>query len=218
MIFLLLLFSHQVVSKSFAAPWTVACQAPLSMGFPGKSTEVGCRFLLQGIFPRLGSNLYLLHCRRILYYWATREACEIFVRAAQVDKNGTFWTSQNFSGHSCAVGTNKCLRADETVPTEELWGQCHASACVERALLIKPISVFWTQAPFKFEESWAWVANLPPLPAPPCPTGPLPLLPVASPSHYSCWKLPDQGLLWLTQPCGGPVGNCHGYLQCWEAA
>ena len=27
------LFSHEVVSNSFATPWTVAHQAPLSMGF-----------------------------------------------------------------------------------------------------------------------------------------------------------------------------------------
>ena len=30
----LLLFSHSVVSNSFATPWTVTHQAPLSMGFP----------------------------------------------------------------------------------------------------------------------------------------------------------------------------------------
>ena len=43
---------------------TVACQAPLSWGFPGKSTGVGCHFLLQEIFPTQGSNsrlFYLLH-------------------------------------------------------------------------------------------------------------------------------------------------------------
>ena len=54
--------------------WTVACQAPL---FSGKNTEVGCRCLLQGIFLTQGSNshlLCLLHCRRILYHWATGEA------------------------------------------------------------------------------------------------------------------------------------------------
>jgi len=28
--------------------------------FPGKNTGVRCRFLLQGIFPYLGSNLHLL--------------------------------------------------------------------------------------------------------------------------------------------------------------
>ena len=31
---LLLLLSHEVVSNSFVTPWTVACQAPLSMEFP----------------------------------------------------------------------------------------------------------------------------------------------------------------------------------------
>ena len=30
------------MSFSFATPWTVACQAPLSMGFAHKSTGVGC--------------------------------------------------------------------------------------------------------------------------------------------------------------------------------
>ena len=32
-----------------------------------KNTGVGCRFLLQGIFPTEGSNPSLPHCRRILY-------------------------------------------------------------------------------------------------------------------------------------------------------
>ena len=32
------LFSHLVVSDSFKTPWTVACQAPLSTGFPSKNT------------------------------------------------------------------------------------------------------------------------------------------------------------------------------------
>ena len=31
-----------------ATPWTVACQAPLFMGFAGKNTRLGCHFLLQG--------------------------------------------------------------------------------------------------------------------------------------------------------------------------
>ena len=34
--------------------------------FPGKSTGVGCHFLLQRIFPTQGLNLGLLHCRDIL--------------------------------------------------------------------------------------------------------------------------------------------------------
>ena len=35
--------------------------------FPGKSTGVGCHFLLQRIFLTQGSNPGLLHCRQTLY-------------------------------------------------------------------------------------------------------------------------------------------------------
>ena len=48
----------------FEIPRTVALQAPLSMGFPSKNTEIGCHLLLQGIFPTQGLNpclLCLLH-------------------------------------------------------------------------------------------------------------------------------------------------------------
>ena len=47
--------SGSVMSNSktprFLCPWNL----------PGKNTAVGCHFLLQGIFPTQGSNLYLLH-------------------------------------------------------------------------------------------------------------------------------------------------------------
>ena len=49
-------------------PWTVACKAPLSMGFSSKNTGVGCYFLLQEIFPTQGLKLGLLHCRQSLYH------------------------------------------------------------------------------------------------------------------------------------------------------
>ena len=35
---------------------------------PSKNTEVGCHFLLQGIFLTQGLNPDLLHCRQILYH------------------------------------------------------------------------------------------------------------------------------------------------------
>ena len=46
-------------------------------GFPGKHTRVGCHSLLLGIFLTQGLNLTLLcllHCRQILYCWATGKA------------------------------------------------------------------------------------------------------------------------------------------------
>ena len=54
---LLLSLSHVWL---FAVPWTVAHQAPLSMEFPGKNTEMGYYFLLQGIFCIDRQILY--HC------------------------------------------------------------------------------------------------------------------------------------------------------------
>ena len=48
----------------FAASWTVAHQALLSMDPPGKNIGMGCHALLQGIFPTQGSNPGLPHCRQ----------------------------------------------------------------------------------------------------------------------------------------------------------
>ena len=38
----------------FVTPWTIVCQAPLSMGFSKKNTEVGWHSLLQGDLPYPG--------------------------------------------------------------------------------------------------------------------------------------------------------------------
>ena len=63
--------------RSFATLWTVAQQAPQSMGFSGKNTGMGYHALLQEIFLVQGSNLHLLcllPCRQILYWlshWAS---------------------------------------------------------------------------------------------------------------------------------------------------
>ena len=55
-------------ARLFATPWTVACtKFPCPWDFLGKSTGVGCHFLLQGIFPTQGSNPDLPHCRQALY-------------------------------------------------------------------------------------------------------------------------------------------------------
>ena len=54
----------------FATPWTV----DLSLwDLPGKNIRMGCHFLLQGMLLTLELNPRLLHCRWILYHWATWE-------------------------------------------------------------------------------------------------------------------------------------------------
>ena len=44
------------------------CSLLCPWDFPGKSTGVGCHFLLQRIFPTQGSNLGFPHCRQMLYH------------------------------------------------------------------------------------------------------------------------------------------------------
>ena len=49
------------MSNSFVTPWTVTCQAPLSMESSRQEYWNGLHFLLQGIFPTQGWNILLLH-------------------------------------------------------------------------------------------------------------------------------------------------------------
>ena len=51
-------FSHV---QLFVTLWTVAHQAPLSMGSPGKNTGVGCHALLQEIILTRGYRCILYH-------------------------------------------------------------------------------------------------------------------------------------------------------------
>ena len=55
----------------FVIPWTVAHQAPLSMGFPRQEYWNGVPFPPPEIFLTEGSNLHLLLGRQLLYPWAT---------------------------------------------------------------------------------------------------------------------------------------------------
>ena len=56
-----LMLSRFSCVQFWASLWTIAHQAPLSMGIsPGKNTGVGCHVLLQGIFPAQGLNPRLL--------------------------------------------------------------------------------------------------------------------------------------------------------------
>ena len=63
----LLLFSHEVVSDSFATPWTVALQAPLSVGFLRQEYWSGLPFPspedlpypgIEPVSPALAGGLY----------------------------------------------------------------------------------------------------------------------------------------------------------------
>ena len=66
------------MSDSFATPWTVACQAPLSMEFPRQEYWSGLPFPPPGHLPRLRdwTRVFYVSCigKWILYHWAIWEA------------------------------------------------------------------------------------------------------------------------------------------------
>ena len=60
-----------LVAKSYltlVTPLTIACQAPLSMGFPGQQYWSGLPFPSPGDLPNPGIEPEFLHCRQILYH------------------------------------------------------------------------------------------------------------------------------------------------------
>ena len=78
--------------RLLAAPWTVAYQASLSMGFPGQNTGADCHFLLQGIVPpRDGTQVSRIE-GRCFTLWATREALFYDILS---QKNSEEWLSRN---------------------------------------------------------------------------------------------------------------------------
>ena len=68
----------------FVTPWTVACQAPLSLEFSGQkywSCYVS-HSLLHGVFLSQGSNPVLLHHRQIFYCLGHQGASLTILRAS----------------------------------------------------------------------------------------------------------------------------------------
>ena len=68
-------------------PWTVACQAPLSMGFSRQECWSGFPFPSPGDLLDPGIEPSLLHCRQILYqlsYEGSPNLIEIFINSIHI--------------------------------------------------------------------------------------------------------------------------------------
>ena len=89
----------------FAAPWTLAHEAPLSMGFSGVNTGVGCHSLLQGIFPTQGLSLGPLHFRQILPHLSHQEV-QISILSHILSHYGL---SQDIEQNSLCYTVGPCL-------------------------------------------------------------------------------------------------------------
>ena len=91
------------VSCSVVTPWTVALQAPLSMGFSGKSTGVGSNSLLQGIFLTPGLNQGFLH---ILYGPSHHGSPPQFSCPQSFPTSGSFPVSWLFTSGGQSIGAS----------------------------------------------------------------------------------------------------------------
>ena len=94
----LLLFSGSAVSDSFAAPWTVACQAPLSLGFPRQEYCSGLPFLppqrSEAICILFGiSDTYMCRCVPILHIQIYHPVAEIETRCPGRGHTDGSWQS-----------------------------------------------------------------------------------------------------------------------------
>ena len=83
---------------------------------------MGCHLFLQGIFLTQGLNPCLLHCRQILYHWATREAKKRLNRPPFGCRPAPVMV-QTTDGE----GASSQVRAEQAAPSlyKKLWFTCH---------------------------------------------------------------------------------------------
>jgi len=71
--------------------------------FPGKNTGVGCHFFFQEIFWTWASNPCLLHCRQILYHWASMEVLKFSLVCTKNVFILPLFLKDIFSGYSVLI-------------------------------------------------------------------------------------------------------------------
>ena len=83
---------------------------------------MGCHLFLQGIFLTQGLNPCLLHCRQILYHWATRQAKKRLNRPPFGCRPAPVMV-QTTDGE----GASSQVRAEQAAPSlyKKLWFTCH---------------------------------------------------------------------------------------------
>ena len=93
-----------LVTQLCPTPWNpMDCSLPgtsVHWDSPGRNIGMSCHALLQGIFPTNGSNLGLLHWRRILYHLSHQESPRILEWVAYPCSRGSS-QPRNQTGVSC---------------------------------------------------------------------------------------------------------------------
>ena len=112
------------MSDSFATPWMIALQAPLSMEFSRQETGVGCHFLLQRIFLTQDRTCVSCIGMKILYHWATRESLKII--SIPINHHLPIWLQYSYILSGCKV--SNCPWDFSCIPSFDLLSNCAFSA------------------------------------------------------------------------------------------
>ena len=134
---LLFSFGKQVVSDSLRRHGLQPTRLLRPWNSPGKSTGVGCHFLLQGIFLTQGSNLGLLHCRRC--YINISNNHQFF---GLLLNQGSYFSSFSFIWVSLSVSNFSLFRT---------WS-CPWVNCVWRYLISVPPNPLFSILPFHLHQ------------------------------------------------------------------
>ena len=106
------ILSHFSHVQLFVTPWTVAHQAPLSMGISRQESWSGLSCPLPGMFLTQELNPCSLHCRQMLHCSSTREAPIItYLSLITVTLN-----SQPMSSFPHLVGHSNAFRSAYPLP------------------------------------------------------------------------------------------------------
>ena len=129
--------------RLLAIPWTVAQQATLSRGFSRQGPGVGCRVLLQGIFPTQGSNPCLISPALAGRFFTTSATCEVHINIYALP-----FGLPSRSGHRRAV-SRVCPSSDDILPLTRVttsatvsspFPACHALMLIQAKVPVTEIA------------------------------------------------------------------------------
>ena len=117
------MLSHSSHVQLFMTLWTIACQAPLSMGFSRQEYWVCCWALLQ-IFPTQGLNSWLISPALENGFFSTSSTGKPNQSLSPVNSNSLLWWFENRSPNSLTFfllrGESMSLSL-ESMPCDILW-------------------------------------------------------------------------------------------------
>ena len=125
---------HGLYPTRLLSPWN----------FPSKNTEVGCHFLLQGIFPTQGSNPSLLHYRQMLYRLSHQRSPpgKLNKQGGNIQPWCTPFPIWNQSVVPCPVLTVASWPAYRFLKRQDRWSGIPISSRIFQFIVIHTVKVF----------------------------------------------------------------------------